>query len=69
MALATMEANADAPLTNRMAFIYNKVSSKSGKELNVNGLKILGGAPRYAGADEQQIVDQLAAMDIFDAIL
>lgn len=68
-ALATMEANADAPLVNRMSFIYDKVSSKSGQQLNVTGLRVLGGAPRYAGADVHQIMEQLAAMDVFDAIM
>ena len=68
-ALATMEQNADAPLINRMSFVYDKVSSKSGQSVNATGLKVLGGAPRYSGASVQQIVDQLASMDIFEAIL
>lgn len=68
-ALATLEQALDAPLTNRMSFIYDKVSSKNGQSINVSGLKVLGGAPRYAGATTQQIIEQLAAMDIFDGIL
>ena len=68
-ALATLEANADAPLTNRMCFAYDKVSSKNGQSVNATGLRVLGGAPRYSGASIQQIVDQLSAMDIFDSIL
>lgn len=68
-ALATLEQNSDAPLTNRMSFIYDKVSSKNGQSINAAGLKILGGAPRYTGASVQQIREQLAAMEIFDAIL
>lgn len=68
-ALATMEANADAPLVNRMSFIYDKVSSKSGQQLNATGLKVLGGAPRYSEASTQQIVGKLAEMDVLDAIL
>lgn len=68
-ALATMEANADAPLVNRMCFIYNKVSSKSGQSVEVAGLKMLGGAPRYVGASIQQILEKLSGMDCFDAIL
>ena len=67
-ALSTMEMNADMPLTSRMSFVYNKVSSKSGQSLNVSGMKILGGAPIYSGASVQQIRDQLATMDVFDAI-
>lgn len=68
-ALSTMEQNADAPLTNRMLFVYDKVSSKSGLSINAPGLKVLGGAPRYAGASVQQIRDQLAGMDLFEDIL
>lgn len=68
-ALTTMEQNADAPLTNRMVFVYDKVSSKNGQSINAPGLKVLGGAPRYAGASVQQIRDQLAGMDLFEDIL
>lgn len=68
-ALATKEQNAESPLTNRMVFAYNKVSSKNGHTLNISGLKIIGGAPRYSGGDTRDVVDQLAKMDIFDAIM
>lgn len=68
-ALATLEQASDAPLTNRMSFVYDKVSSKNGQSINVSGLKVLGGAPRYAGASIQQIREQLAAMDVFDGLL
>ncbi len=68
-AISAMEANADAPLTNRMSFVYDKVSSKSGQSINATGLKILGGAPRYSGAGERQIVEQLSSMEVFDAII
>lgn len=69
LALMTLEQNVDAPLVNRVSFIYDKVSSKNGQSINSPGLKILGGAPRYAGASIQQIIDQLSTMDIFDSIL
>lgn len=68
-ALSIMESNADAPLTNRMSFLYNKTSNKSTQTIDLAGLKVLGAAPKYAGATEQQIVAQLAAMDCFEAIL
>lgn len=68
-ALMTVEQNADAPLINRMSFIYNKVSSKTGHAIDAPGLKSLGGAPRYARAEVQQVIEQLAAMDIFEALL
>ena len=68
-ALAILEQNSDDPLTNRMSLIYDKVSSKSGQAISIPGLKMLGGAPRYSGADSKQIVSQLATMSIFDTIL
>ena len=61
--------NADMPLTSRMSFIYNKVSSKSGQSLNAQGLKILGGAHKYEGATTQQIIGQLSTLELFDTIL
>lgn len=67
-ALLTLEQNEDAPITNRMSLAYDKVSSKTGQSLNVPGLKVLGGAPRFAGADTRQIVDQISQMEFFDAI-
>lgn len=67
-ALAILEQGADAPLTNRMYFIYDKVNSKNGQSINISGLKVLGGAPRYSGASSQQIIEQLAVMDIFDGL-
>lgn len=68
-ALVIMEQNEDAPLVNRMEFTYNKVSSKTGQTVNIPGIKILGGTPRYAGATARQIVDQLAEKSLFDEIL
>lgn len=68
-AIAIKEANADVPLTNRMAFVYNKVSSKFGQSINAPDLKILGGSPRYSGANLRQIADQLSEMTIFDKII
>lgn len=68
-ALNTMEQNSDAPLTSRMCFLYNKVSSKSGQSLNAPGLKVIGGAHKYDGASTQQIVGQLSALTLFDGIL
>lgn len=68
-ALATLEQNAEMPLTDRMSFVYDKVSSKDGVALNIPGLKVIGGAPRYVGANIQQVRTQLASLSIFEDIL
>lgn len=68
-ALSIMEQNADAPLVNRMSFMYNKASSKTGQSVEIQGLRELGGAPKYERATTAQILAQLAPMDLFDKIL
>lgn len=68
-ALATMEQSQDAPLNNRLSFLYNRVSSKGSQSLEISGLKMLGGAPRYSGADSQQLIEQLSKMVFFNGIL
>lgn len=68
-AIATMEQNADAPLTGRMALMYNKFSSKTSHAMEELGVRLLGGAPRYEHATPKQVVNQLAGMDMFDQII
>ena len=68
-ALSIMEQNADAPLTNRMSFMYNKASSKTGQTIEIQGLREIGGAPKYERATTAQILAQLAPMDLFNHIL
>ena len=68
-ALCIVEQNADAPLMNRMSFMYNKASSKTGQSIEIEGLRELGGAPKYERATTAQILAQLAPMDLFNKIL
>lgn len=68
-ALTVLEQNSDAPVTGRMYLMYNRVSSKNGEAAEISGLKMLGGAPRYADADTKQIIAQLANMVMLDGVL
>lgn len=68
-ALSIMEQNADAPLMNRMSFMYNKASSKTGQTVEIQGLREIGGAPKYERATTAQILEQLAPMELFNKIL
>ena len=68
-ALNIMEQNADVPLVNRMSLMYNKVSSKMGKTVGIQGIRELGGAPIYGGgAETAQILGQLSALDLYEKI-
>ena len=68
-ALNTLEQNADSPLPNRMVLIYNKFSNKTSKTLAEIGIKNIGGAPRFEHATSEQVLEQLSAKDMFDAIM
>lgn len=68
-AMAIVEKNADAPLTNRILLIYNKFSNKTGKGIGDIGLKAIGGAPRFEHATTSQVIEQLSKMDMLDKIM
>lgn len=68
-ALNIIEQNADSPIPNRLVLIYNKFSNKTSKMLMEIGIKNIGGAPRFEHATSEQILAQLAAKDMFDAIM
>lgn len=68
-ALNTLEQNADSPIPNRMVLVYNKFSNKTSKTLNEVGIKNIGGAPRFEHATTEQVLEQLSAKDMFDAIM
>lgn len=67
-ALLTLEKNAELPLFDRIALIYNKFSNKTGKTVDGVELKNIGGAPKYEHAGTGQILAKLAVMDLFDQI-
>lgn len=68
-ALSVKEQKEDSPLINRSCIIYNKYSNKTSKIIGEIPLKNIGGAPRYEHASVQQILAQLAPMDVFNKII
>ncbi len=68
-ALSILEQNAEDPLINRVSLVYNKFSNKISQMLENIGVKNVGGAPRYEHANDEQIVEQLSKMDMFDKII
>ena len=68
-ALATMEANADSPLTNRLCLIYNKFSNKTSKAISDIAIKNIGGVPRFEHATTDMVMEQLYTKDMFDKII
>ena len=68
-ALATIDQNADSPIPNRLALIYNKFSNKTSTMLTDIGIREIGGAPRFEHATTRQVLEQLSAKEMFDAIM
>lgn len=68
-ALNILEQNADSPITNRLSIIYNKFSNKTSKIITEIGVKNVGGAPFYVHTSTQQLMEQIAVMDMFDKIM
>ena len=58
-ALSILEQNADAPLTDRTYLVYEKNAGKADQLLDLPSLKVLGGLPRYPGANVYQVVEKL----------
>ncbi len=67
-AMASMDEAQATSLSNRIVMIYNKFSNKIGKSLTLEGVKTLGGAPRYEHATTQQVLEQLSDNPLFDAL-
>ncbi|MBR1864398.1 MAG: chromosome partitioning protein ParA [Ruminococcus sp.] len=64
-ALKAVEEQTEIWLTSKSYILYNKFSSKTSQALNSLEWKFLGGVPKYEGAATQQIVAQIAGMDVF----
>lgn len=67
-ALSTMDQNSEVPVANRFSLIYNRFSSTKGRSVEGIDLRSIGGAPVYANAKTSQIVEQLAAGDMFNKL-
>lgn len=67
-ALMTMEAGMGYDVTNKLSIVYNKFSNKTCKLIEEEGIRNIGGAPRYDHANSYQVITQLSATEIFDKI-
>ena len=67
-ALIMLDNNMDVSIANRFSLLYNRFSSKTGKLLDCQDLKNIGGAPVYAQATVRQIMEQLSQSDVFSKI-
>lgn len=67
-ALATMEMNAENPLTRRTNVIYNRFHKDKGQILENIDIRTIGGAPCVRYDTVNQILNEMAKWDVFDKI-
>lgn len=68
-ALTILEQNRDDSLLYNLVLLYNKFSNKSSKAIEGIEIKNIGGAPKYEHATVGQILSQMGAMTVFEAIM
>lgn len=67
-AVLTLEQSQDLRLSDKIALVYNKFSSKTGKIMEDTEMKCLGGLPRYECMKPKQIMMELSKAEIFGEI-
>ena len=66
-AIEITEQKLDVSLMPRLCVFYNKFSNKTGKALD-DGIRTIGGAPKYEHASSDQVISQLVSLGIFAKI-
>lgn len=67
-ALQILEQQDEALRTDKMNLLYNKFSNKTSKTISGLSVKALGGIPRFEHATTQQVILQVAVMDVIARI-
>lgn len=67
-AAVTLEENQSGLLVNKLHLAYNRFSKRNGHIIET-AIKSIGGIPRIDGADNRQIIERAAEMDIFDKLM
>ncbi len=68
-AFEVLDQQEDNKLLPRCGLLYNRFSSKTSRKLEAQGVKEIGGFPRYEGFAINKLVVQLAERPEFDALL
>lgn len=67
--LEVYEQQKEIDILSKLALLYNKFSSKTGKVIDDRSIKSLGGMRILANAENSQIVDAMMQEDIFNKII
>lgn len=67
-AMMIWDAQKDARFASKSRLLYNRFDSKYGMQSEALDIQIVGGIPKYEGAEERMIADQIAGMRFWENI-
>lgn len=67
-ALQLLSEQREWNLEHKVSIFYNKFSNKTSRPVPVEGLKNLGGVPRFENATSQQVINQFIEMNVFESV-
>jgi len=65
--LAIVEEQFNVKILNKAVILYNRFSSRTGRQLENSPLQTIGGCPRFEGTSSQ-IIEQLSTFPVFDTL-
>lgn len=66
--LGIIEQQTERKLLIRTGLLYNRFSSHTSQKISIQDVKELGGIKRYEGYQVRQLLEQLAQLNVFDAL-
>ncbi len=66
--LAIWDGQKDARLLSKSSLLYNRFHSRYGVRSEAIGIPVVGGIPKYEGADEKKIAQEIANMPFWENI-
>lgn len=67
--LVMKEQGSELDISERVCIVYNKFSNKTGRVIDEELIRNVGGAPRFEHATTAQVVKQLSTMSFFGAFI
>jgi len=67
--LNTLDQQNNAGLCRRISILYNKFSNKTGEEIQMNEVNVLGSIPKFEHASPEQVMEQISVIDVFDKLI
>lgn len=68
-ALELLSKTQNLQLERKTMLLYNKFSSRTGTQINLPNISLIGGLPRFEGASFKQVVEEIAKSSVFEKLI